>query len=339
VQRCRICRAPHTKEAAMSVAGNAEVVFNTLVVTDKSEIASGIFRIELRDPQGRELRPFTPGAHVTMQVPSGANRNYSLSNSAEERDRYVIAVKRDADGRGGSVSLTDTVQVGDSIEVAAPRNDFPLNERARRFVFVAGGIGITPILSMMRQLKAAGIDQFKLYYCTRSPETTAFLDELSDPEWAPHVVIHHDYGNRAQAYDFWSLFEKPTSAHVYCCGPRALMDSVRDMTGHWPTGTVHFESFGIDVQLLKENKPFKVRLQHSGQVFEIPADRSILEILRDKGIRTSSSCESGTCGSCRTHLVSGEAEHRDMVLGEDERSHQIMICVSRARSDELVIDL
>jgi phthalate 4,5-dioxygenase reductase component len=126
---------------------------------------------------------------------------------------------------------------------------------------------------------------------------------------------------------------------VYCCGPRALMDGVRDMTGHWPQGSVHFESFGVDQSLVAENKPFRVKLERSGQIFDIPKDRSILEILRDNGIRAPSSCESGTCGSCRTTLCAGDAEHRDMVLSDDEKSAQIMICVSRAKSEELVLDL
>ncbi|WP_415749335.1 PDR/VanB family oxidoreductase [Caballeronia sp. J97] len=319
---------------------NDELSFKTLVVTEKEDVAEGIFRFELRDPEGRELTPFTAGAHVTVRVPSGANRNYSLSNDPEETDRYVIAVKRDAAGRGGSISMADNLHVGDRIQVAEPRNEFELSERARSFVFVAGGIGITPILSMMRYLTSTAGPRFKLYYLTRNPEMTAFLEELTNSEWRSQVVVHHDYGDLANAFDFWPVFEKPGSGtHVYCCGPRPLMDCVRDMTGHWPQGSVHFESFGVDQSLAAENKPFKVKLAKSGQTFEIPTDRSILEILRDNGIRAPSSCESGTCGSCRTKLCSGDAEHRDMILTEDEKSSQIMICVSRAKSEELVLDI
>ncbi|CAH2913204.1 MAG: Flavodoxin reductases (ferredoxin-NADPH reductases) family 1; Vanillate O-demethylase oxidoreductase (EC [uncultured Paraburkholderia sp.] len=319
---------------------NDELSFRTLVVTKKDQVAEGIFRFELRDEATRELPAFTAGAHLTVRAPNGANRNYSLCNDPDETDHYVIAVKRDTAGRGGSISMTDELAEGDRIEVSEPRNEFGLSERARSFLFVAGGIGITPVLSMMRHLKATAGPRFKLYYVSRSPETTAFLDELSSPEWKPHVVIHHDHGDLANAFDFWSIFEKPGSgAHVYCCGPRALMDGVRDMTGHWPTGTVHFESFGVDQSRASENTAFSVKLQRSGRSFEIPKDRSILEILRDNGIRAPSSCESGTCGSCRTTLCAGEADHRDMVLGDDEKRDQIMICVSRAKSGELVLDL
>ena len=324
----------------MSEAGDQELSIRRLVVTEKTEISAGIFRFELRDPQRRELPMFTPGAHISVCTPSGVNRNYSLCNAPSERERYVIAVKRDPSGRGGSVSMADELQLGDSIEVSAPRNEFELSPAARNFIFVAGGIGITPILSMMRHLKATDAARFKLYYCTRSPELTAFRQELSDAGWSSEVKIHHDFGDREKAFDFWSVFEKPANGtHIYCCGPRALMDSVKDMTGHWAQGSVHFESFGVDQALLAQNKPFKVRLERSGQTFEVPKDRSILEILRDHGIRTPSSCESGTCGSCRTGLCGGEAEHRDMVLSDDERASQIMICVSRAKGDELIIDL
>lgn len=324
----------------MSEMANNELSFRTLVVTEKEEVAEGIFRFELRDPEGRELTPFTAGAHVTVRVPSGANRNYSLSNDPQETDRYVIAVKRDAAGRGGSISMADNLHPGDRIQVAEPRNDFELSERARSFIFVAGGIGITPILSMMRHLTSTAGPRFKLYYLTRSLQMTAFLEELTNSEWRSQVVVHHDQGDLTNAFDFWPVFEKPGSGtHVYCCGPRPLMDCVRDMTGHWPQGSVHFESFGVDQSLAAENKPFKVKLVKSGQTFEIPSDRSILEILRDNGIRAASSCESGTCGSCRTKLCSGDAEHRDMVLTEDEKTSQIMICVSRAKSEELVLDI
>jgi phthalate 4,5-dioxygenase reductase subunit len=324
----------------MNQLTSMEEVFRTLAVTKKTRVAEGIVSFELRDPGGRELTPFTAGSHVTVRVPSGANRNYSLCNDPDESDRYVIAVKRDAAGRGGSVSMTDDVSEGDRIEVSEPRNEFGLSERARSFVFVAGGIGVTPILSMMRHLKAAGGPRFKLYYLTRSPEMTAFLDELTCTEWKSHVVVHHDFGDLADAFDFWPVFEKPGSGtHVYCCGPRALMDGVRDMTGHWPQGSVHFESFGVDQSLVAENKPFRVKLERSGQTFDIPKDRSILEILRDNGIRAPSSCESGTCGSCRTTLCAGAAEHRDMVLSDDDKSAQIMIFVSRAKCEELVLDL
>ncbi|WP_027922661.1 PDR/VanB family oxidoreductase [Pseudomonas sp. URMO17WK12:I12] len=324
----------------MSSSEQLDDGFTGLKVTAKTEIAQGIFRFELAHPQGLLLPAFTAGAHLRVKVPNGSIRNYSLSNDPQDRERYVIAVKRDANGRGGSVSMADDIEAGDLLPVATPQNEFELTENARQFIFVAGGIGITPILSMMRHLKASTDIPFKLYYCTRNPEFTAFRDELLGAEFVNTVVIHHDFGNPADAYDFWPVFDKPSSGtHVYCCGPRPLMDSVLDMTGHWPPGSIHFESFGVDQSRFAENRPFSVTLGRSGIDLEIPADRSILEVLRDNGIRAPSSCESGTCGSCRTRLIEGDVEHRDMVLREDEQHDQIMICVSRARNDVLVLDL
>jgi phthalate 4,5-dioxygenase reductase subunit len=310
-----------------------------LIISQKEEIATDIWRFEFRDQTGADLPPFEAGSNLTVQVPSGARRCYSLCNDPAERDRYVIAVKRDAVGRGGSISMADETREGDTITVSSPKNDFPLDERSNEFIFVAGGIGITPILSMMRHLRSDGMRRFRLFYVARDPAATAFLEELQGDHWRPFVKVHHDYGDTSKSFDFWPVFERPTKAHIYCCGPRPLMDCVRDMTGHWPPGSVHFESFGVDGSVLRQNKPFKIRVKRSGSSYEVPSDKSILDVLRDAGVRVSSSCESGTCGSCRTALCSGTADHRDLVLRDDEKSTQIMVCVSRAMSEELLLDL
>lgn len=311
-----------------------------LKIAQKKRIARDIWSFELIDPNRGPLPPFEAGANLTVEVPNGVRRSYSLCNDSHEQDRYVIAVKRDSNGRGGSVSLVDGTSEGDLIFVSSPRNEFPLDPKGKEFILVAGGIGITPMLSMARQLKSEGMRRFKLYYLSRDPEGTAFHEELSNAEWRQQVTMHHDFGDSAKSFDFWTIFERPkAAAHVYCCGPQALMDAVRDMTGHWPSGTVHFESFGASNDTVKENKPFTVRLKRSGQSFEIPANKSILDMLRAANVRVASSCESGTCGSCRTGLCSGEAEHRDLVLHDDEKRTQIMVCVSRALSGELVLDL
>jgi phthalate 4,5-dioxygenase reductase subunit len=312
--------------------------FFTVIVSGKTAVAKGICQFDLRRPDGSALPAFAPGAHLTIKVPNGSRRNYSLCNAPCSTDVYQIAVKRDAGGRGGSVSLVDEVAVGDLLEVSAPRNNFELHPRAASFLFIAGGIGITPILSMMRHLKQTGRGQFKLYYCTRDEESAAYLADL-EREFPGQVVVHHDHGDMGQTFDFWPVLERSTGAHIYCCGPSGLMDSVRDMSGHWPFGLVHFESFGADAHSQAENKRFTVRLQKAGATVEVAANESILDALRDCGHYVDSSCESGTCGSCRVALVSGEADHRDMVLGDEEKGSQIMVCVSRAQSAELVLDL
>ena len=308
-----------------------------LRVTRAEPVADGIQLFELRDPDGAPLPGFTPGAHLPVRVPGGAMRTYSLCNDASDRSRYLIAVKRDTAGRGGSVALVDTVRKGDTIEVSRPRNLFELAPDAPGYIFVAGGIGITPILSMMRWIEAQRPVPYQLYYLTRTPAAAAFREELA--ALGAHVVIHHDEGLADKAFDLWPVFEEPSKAHIYCCGPRPLMDSVRDMTGHWPVNQVHFEDFGSDlVRPRDDDAPFSVRLARSGDILPVPVGTTLLEVLRAHGLDCPSSCESGTCGTCRIGLLGGDADHRDMVLSLAERASSIMPCVSRGRG-ELLLDL
>jgi phthalate 4,5-dioxygenase reductase subunit len=317
---------------------NAEAGMTLLRVHQIEEAAEGIFTFDLRSPDGSDLTEFTSGSHVTVRVPNGLVRKYSLCNDPAERDRYVIGVRRDAEGRGGSVSLIDETRPGDELPVSAPRNDFKLVRSAAGYIFVAGGIGITPIMSMIRHLKGTGGGRFKLYYLTRSPEMTAFREELSGPEFRGQVTIHHDHGDPGKSFDLWPVFEQPKGQQIYCCGPRALMEAVRDMTGHWSSAAVHFEAFNEPPRTTAADKPFRVRLARSGGVVDIPVGTTILEALRAHGVEVPSSCESGTCDTSRTRLLEGEADHRDLVLAEHERADNIMVCVSRACSDEIVID-
>jgi phthalate 4,5-dioxygenase reductase component len=290
--------------------------------------AEGIHRFEFRSAEGVRLAPFTAGSHVLVTSPAGLVRKYSLCNDPGETHRYVIAVKRDPAGRGGSVDLVDHARVGDRLPVSEPRNAFELDEKAPGFLLLAGGIGITPILSMAWRLHAIGA-RFRLYYCTRTPEQTAFLEELRAAPFASRVAFHHDHGDANRSLDLWPLFEKPTREHVYACGPRPLLEAVRDMTGHWSPRAIHMESF-VDAGAAQrpEDTPFT----------EVPPGVSILDAMRARGHEAPSSCESGTCGTCRTTLLAGEADHRDLVLMEHEKADQVMICVSRAATPEIAID-
>ena len=309
-----------------------------LQVARADPVARDIFSYELRAPDGGALPAFTPGAHVQVTSPAGHVRRYSLCNDADERDRYVIAVKRDPNGRGGSVDLVDHVRAGDRVPVSAPRNAFELDEKAPGFVLLAGGIGITPLLSMARRLHARGA-RFRLFYCTRSPEDAAFRDEILASDWADRVTFHHDGGDPARSLDLWPLFEKPTREHVYACGPRPMLEAVRDMTGHWSSRAIHMESFlDAAAQQRPEDRPFTVVLSPSGARVEVPPGVSILEAIRAAGHDAPSSCERGTCGTCRTRLIAGVADHRDLVLTEEEKATQVMICVSRALTPELAIE-
>lgn len=311
-----------------------------LLVSRKEIIARDVYLFELRDPDGAQLPTFDAGSHIALQVPSGAMRQYSLCNDPAETNRYLIAVKREAQGRGGSLSLTEQITVGDTIPAAIPSNMFRLDSKAKSFILVAGGIGITPMLAIMRTLLAEGLRGFKLYYFARDVAGTAFLNELSEAPFAKHTKVIHSQDNGAKAFDLWSVFERPVSGtHVYCCGPKRLMDSVKDMTGHWQSSTIHFESFGADTKPHADDKPFDVVLRRSGQKVTVGATQSILEALRQVQVRIPSSCESGTCGSCKVCYVEGEVSHRDLALLDEEKPNQIIVCVSRAISDVLVLDL
>jgi phthalate 4,5-dioxygenase reductase subunit len=316
--------------------------FRPLRVLAAAPIAQGIFRFDLADPDGAALPEFTPGAHLRVVVPNGMVRRYSLCSDPAETASCSIAVKRDAAGQGGSVVLCDGVKPGDLLPCALPRNDFPMVGNPPSRLFIAGGIGITPIMSMIHHLQAEGRPPWKLVYLTRSPADTAFREELSAPALKGKVVIHHDGGDPDRAYDLWPLLEQPKGRHIHCCGPRGLMQAVRDMTGHWPGSAVHFEDFGTGGgQKRADDAPFTVRLAKSGTRIDVPAGTTILEALRAAGIAVSHSCESGTCGSCRTGLLDGAADHRDLVLMEHEKASHLMVCVSRAASgtEELVLDL
>ena len=301
-------------------------------------VADGIRLFELVRDDGGELPEFTPGAHLKVRAPNGMVRRYSLSGDPDWRDVYQIAVKREAGGAGGSISMVDEVKEGDTLAVSAPRNDFALAPNAPSYIFIAGGIGITPMISMARHLVASGGRPFRLYYLGRDLASMAFTQELSAPEFKGRVVMHTDGGNPANSYDLWPVLERPKGAHLYCCGPRGLMQAVRDMTGHWSSGAVHFEDFGTGTSSAAEDREFTIRLAKSGGVFTIPPGRSALEVLHAAGVAIASSCEAGSCGTCIVDVVSGEVEHRDLVLMEHEKPRKFVTCISRARG-ELVLDL
>jgi phthalate 4,5-dioxygenase reductase component len=310
----------------------------TLRVQDARMVAQDIREFTLVAPDGAELPEFTPGSHLLVQAPTGVTRRYSLCNAPQERDHYAIAVKREATGRGGSISMVDDIRAGDTLFVSTPRNEFELKESAPGYIFIAGGIGITPIRSMIRHLRNTSDRPWKLYYLCRDAAATAYGEEFAAPELRGQAIVHHDQGDPDRSFDLWPVLEKPKGVHVYCCGPKGLMEAVRDMTGHWSSSSVHFEDFSVrNRPRTADDKPFVVR--YAGETIDVAADESILQALRAKGHRIPSSCESGTCGSCRMKLLAGEADHRDLVLTDEERLTNIMVCVSRAQSSELAVAL
>jgi len=309
-----------------------------LRVTRNEPIADGIHLFEFREPGGLALPPFSGGAHLAVRVPGGELRKYSLCNDPAERDRYQVAVKREASGRGASGDMIDRVKVGDTILVGEPVNGFALPARAQDFLFIAGGIGITPIMSMIRQVRGAG-KRFRLVYVSQAPETTAFRHDLSAPDLKDFVTICYDDGDPAQLTALRSVLkERHNREHLYCCGPRPLMEAVREMTDHWSTAALHFEAFAPPPKPPGGDRAFRIKLAKTGKTLDVPAGKSILEVLRENGYETPSSCETGTCGTCRVKYLAGEADHRDLVLSHAEKTDTIMICVSRAKGDEITLD-
>jgi phthalate 4,5-dioxygenase reductase subunit len=251
-----------------------------------------------------------------------------------------VAVKYEPSGAGGSRSMVDDVVEGNYLEIEGPENYFPLDETATSSILIAGGIGITPILAMAKHLSSEK-KPFQLVYCSRSLGVTAFLDEINASEYGVNTIFHHDEGDPSRSFNFTEFLQKmPEGRHIYCCGPRAMMQAVRASTKDWPTHRVHFEDFGTS-KFTGESaeRTFWVKLAKSGLVTEVPPGVSIIDALRKEGVEVPSSCESGTCGTCRTKLLDGIADHRDFVLDEDEQADNIMICVSRAKTSQITIEL
>ncbi|MBZ4421379.1 PDR/VanB family oxidoreductase [Myxococcus sp. RHSTA-1-4] len=308
--------------------------------------AEDILTYELAAADGGSLPPFEAGAHLEVRVPGpgGYVRSYSLSNDPNETHRYVIAVQRDANGRGGSRAMHERVHVGDVLEVGAPTNNFPLLF-ARSYVLVAGGIGITPMLAMVRLLQRTGAD-YTLHYCARTPERTAFRELLSKAPYKDRVRFYFDGGDPSKGLDVKALLAtRGPGARLYCCGPAGLMKAVRDAATHhkWPWEKVHFESFtaeGTSAATGREDTDFEVTIRSTGQVLHVPAGQSVLNVLRRNGVRVDSDCEAGTCGTCVTRVCEGQPDHRDTFFQQEPAGDKrMLICVSRARSKRLVLDL
>lgn len=309
-----------------------------LRVTEKREVAPGIFQFVLSAQDGLECPAFSAGGHLLVKTPSGEKRRYSLCNSPAEKNRYVIAVKHEVNGGGGSSSMVRDVEVGTVIEAEEPENYFPIVDNAKKTILIAGGIGITPILAMAHHLYCKK-RSFEIVYCSRSPEATAFYDEIKAFPFGNVVRFHHDFGDPAKSLDFSFLSKPDEGCHVYCCGPRPMMQAVRDTLKNWSPGFVHFEDFGSSETTTDGDASFEVVLAKSNRRLVVPSGATILDALREAGVDVPSSCESGTCGTCRVRLLAGTADHRDFVLDEDEHDTDIMICVSRAQSSELTLDI
>jgi len=311
-----------------------------LVIARKEAVATGVVRLTFARKDGLQLPTWEPGAHIDVHFASNGVdyvRQYSLCGQTADRRHWQIAVRRAVDGRGGSAHIHEVLAEGDTIRVSAPRNNFPL-VRAERYLFVAGGIGITPILPMIAEVAAAGA-HWRLVYCGRIAESMAFIDEVR--ALGGDKVSLHESELKGQLDLGAMINEADPETVLYCCGPEAMLSSIDDICASWSAERVHYERFSPrDDGSIEANGTFEVEFARSKLVITVPPDRSILELAEEHGVDIDSSCQEGVCGSCETRVLEGIPDHRDSVLSQKERAagQTIMVCVSRSCSTRLVLD-
>jgi vanillate O-demethylase ferredoxin subunit len=269
-----------------------------------------------------------PGAHVDVRTAGGQIRQYSLCGDPDDLSVYKIAIKREDSGRGGSRWFHDNLEVGDTVLVTTPRNNFALNLEAGRHILIAGGIGITPFIAMARRLARRNA-QFTLHYCAKS-SNAPFLAELRKI-CGDRLVTHFSDVPESRFHPADVLMNAPSDAHVYFCGPQKLTDAVKEATADWPEERVHFEVFAPTLDENFNPEPFDIVIGSSGKIIRVPANKSALELLRAEGFAMPSSCELGVCGSCVCTYRDGIVIHRDSILKVSERQDKMLVCVSRAR--------
>jgi ferredoxin-NADP reductase/nitrite reductase/ring-hydroxylating ferredoxin subunit len=315
---------------------------NTLnvVVKRKWQTADGVVAFELADREGRHLPTFQPGAHIDVHLPNGLIRQYSLTNGPGDLMSYVIGVKQESASKGGSKVLVETVREGDVLAISEPRNNFPLRRDATRTVLIAGGIGITPILSMARFLDKSSLP-YELHYFARNADNIAFASELG----VLHGKIEQHLGldvETVRARIAEKLGPWQVANHVYICGPGPMLELVRDTATAlgWPDEAIHFEYFQNTTEI-DASSAFDIELARSAMTLHVPAGRTILEVMREAGLTVPSSCEQGACGTCLTGVMEGEVDHQDVYLNKTEKASNtcMMTCVSRAKSGRLVLDI
>jgi ferredoxin-NADP reductase len=312
----------------------------SLLVTQVRLEAHGVISVSLEHPSGAPLRPWRPGAHLDVFLPSGLVRQYSLCGDPRNRTTYTVAVLREDRGRGGSAEMHDTAWVGRTLGVRGPRNHFELVD-ASSYLFLAGGIGITPILSMVREVAEREVD-WSLFYGGRARASMAFVDALRELG-GDRVHIHPQ--DEVGILPLGPLVEvaAPGTA-VYCCGPEGMVSAAVDVCAEaGMSSALHVERFAPSSRSSSATPAgqFEVELRQTGVVLQVPSDRTLLEVVRDALPDMPYSCEEGYCGSCESRVLDGMPEHHDDILTPEERekSDTMMICVGRSKTSRLVLDL
>jgi ferredoxin-NADP reductase len=306
-------------------------------VETKRWVADGVVELRLRNEGDRALPSWTPGAHIDLILNGAPTRQYSLCGDPTDHSVWRVGILRDPNSRGGSLYVHDRLEEGDTVRVRGPRNNFPL-VASPRYLFIAGGIGVTPLLAMIAAAEAAGAE-WRLVYGGRRRASMAFLDELAVYGDRVSVCPEDETG----LLDLNTLLGTPQpNTLIYCCGPEPLLAAVEKCCTGWPPRSLHVERFTAKPL----NEPllagaFEIELTSSGLTLTVPPDRSILSVVEEAGVGLLSSCGEGTCGTCETPVLDGEPDHRDSLLTDDERKANdcMMICVSRSRTPRLVLDL
>jgi len=308
-----------------------------LDVVDKTLVAENVATLTLAHPEGARLRDWAPGAHIDLVLGNGLTRQYSLCGDRWDSFTYTVGVLREQASRGGSAHVHDVLAPGHRVGVGGPRNNFPLVP-SDRYLFVAGGIGITPLLPMLHQAELLGAD-WQLLYGGRRRASMAFLDRL------------HQYGDRVQLVpqDELGLLDLPAflgpphaGTKIYGCGPTPLLVAIEAACANWPPHSLHTERFeGDELGPPARDTAFEVELARTGRTITVEPGGSVLEAVAAAGVEVLSSCQQGTCGTCETTVLAGRPDHRDSILDDDDRAagDVMFICVSRSLDDRLVLDL
>ncbi|MFE7602684.1 PDR/VanB family oxidoreductase [Streptomyces sp. NPDC057494] len=315
-------------DTPVSGYGRGSTVPRKVTVTGRATPAEGVVELRL---EGDGLPAWQPGAHVDLVLPSGLVRQYSLCGDPADPSSYTVATRLIEDGRGGSREVHEQLHEGAEIEIRGPRNRFPL-VGSRAYVFVAGGIGITPVLPMLRAAEAAGAD-WRLVYCGRSRATMPYLEEIGRIGGGDRVTVVAEDESGFPELEF--LGRLPVETAVYCCGPDGLMDAV---AAAMPEGRApRLERFSAAAPA--GGTSFEVELRRSGRTVTVAADQSVLSAVREELPGIMYSCQQGFCGTCQQRVLEGEIDHRDELLTDDERDGSMLICVSRCAGKRLVLDL
>ena len=318
-------------ETTPSAGGLIEVSVHAI-----RDAARDIRIYDLRGLDGAALPSAEPGAHIDVHLPGGLARQYSLLNSGPAPHRYLIGVKRQDAGRGGSRRLHDVFAPGATALISAPRNHFPLDETAAHSVLIGGGVGVTPLWSMAARLAELGRPWSMHYFC-RSQDAAIRPEEMSAHQDRVQLVFSGAPGRPTIAA---VVDAAPPQAHLYCCGPLSMLKAFEAATAHLPPERVHVEYFSTDADLSRDGG-FSVELARSGRVVRVPPGTTIVEALREVGVDVLTSCTEGYCGTCETAVLAGAPDHRDVVLTKAEKAagRTMMVCCSRSFSSRLVLDL